>query len=778
MSYSPESHLLNRLLLAFRFLYIGAFLCVCGQTFGQVSEIDSVFQMEQLGYEDLLFSLPDEAREIFGANRLSENVDELPLRAYIVTRKEILQNGYATLVDVLKHVPGFRTSQPGDALLGETFLMRGLVGNLYTKILINGIPLDPSAAKGMPLAASLPIRQAKRIEIILGPASSLYGPDALAGVINIVLSTVERPVEAMGSVALGNKGTTEMHLALGGKVGRGRNVLNYMIYGSNKQMDDIGLKLPDSLIRLDTNSLGLKSPEYHFEGQDSTLPRVEEFPHESRILGVALSFRGFSLNSNTLFRADNMTLGSHPEDISYDAPHGKIIDNIFANRLRYEKSFGKLALRSNLSSVIYKIDNQSEYTGVAHPISTGRNHMYASSNDLQAEQLAFYQLTEKLLVMGGISYKRMHGEAFQGYLERPFGEGSVYLDPIQQVNVVDNAADDLSAVSPVGEFNTYDLNEFGAFAQVNFQTKRFRVNGGGRLDRAWDGEYRFSPKLGATVELTDKIRLRSFFGQAYRSPSTFNRFNNYEERMVPAGPGLPLRASLERVEQDLNAESLTSIEGGVVFEISEHLRAEAHFFHHSLTNSIFPSLQYSTRLQEEVWLGPPDPNADTTAPKIFGYINANSVSKLSAFQGFVTYQNKFLKVDLFGQFNIGREKIVGVDTINSYRSLPQLMGQANVHLDLPKLFRISIYSQLFSDFTWGIAKVNNQIIVRESQGFWNIDLVIGKDFTDRFMGYFRMTNVLNSSSRGIFTTDVSGFQFDYLPQQETLFTVGLTYHLQ
>ena len=303
----------------------------------------------------------------------------------------------------------------------------------------------------------------------------------------------------------------------------------------------------------------------------------------------------------------------------------------------------------------------------------------------------------------------------------PFGDNSTFYDSLQQIIVVANSSDDLSAIGPVGIFHTYDLHEFGAFAQANYQTDRFRVTAGGRVDRSWEGQFRFSPKLGATVEITDKIRLRSFFGQAFRSPSTYNRFNNYLERMVPGGPGLPLQASLVRVEVPLDEESLTSIEGGAVFEISEHLRAEAHFFHHTLTNSIFPSLQYSTRLGEDVPQGEPDPNADSTETNLFGFFNAHSRSTLSAFQGFVTYTNKFLKVDLFSQMNIGRERLDGIDTVNSYRSLPQFMGQANIHLDLPKLFRISVYGQFFSDFTWGIAKVNDEIIVKESDGFYNID---------------------------------------------------------
>ena len=71
-------------------------------------------------------------------------------------------NGYLTLTDVLKRLPGIRVSQPGSALEGETFLMRGLLGNAYAKILINDLPIKPFLVSGMPIGAQLPIREAYR----------------------------------------------------------------------------------------------------------------------------------------------------------------------------------------------------------------------------------------------------------------------------------------------------------------------------------------------------------------------------------------------------------------------------------------------------------------------------------------------------------------------------------------------------------------------------------------------------------------------------------------
>ena len=82
-------------------------------------------------------------------DRFLSEEGESPFFLYIITKEEIRQNAYATLAEALKMAPGIRISQPGSAMEGETFLMRGLTGNAYTRILINGIPIKPLIAGGM-----------------------------------------------------------------------------------------------------------------------------------------------------------------------------------------------------------------------------------------------------------------------------------------------------------------------------------------------------------------------------------------------------------------------------------------------------------------------------------------------------------------------------------------------------------------------------------------------------------------------------------------------------
>ena len=96
------------------------------------------------------------------------------------------------------------SSQPGSGEDGETFMMQGLYGNTYTKILINNIPIKPFVLKAMPLGAQLPIKNVERIEVLLGPAASLHGTDATAGIINIVTKQNLKPQHVQANYSIGN----------------------------------------------------------------------------------------------------------------------------------------------------------------------------------------------------------------------------------------------------------------------------------------------------------------------------------------------------------------------------------------------------------------------------------------------------------------------------------------------------------------------------------------------------------------------------------------------
>ncbi|MBQ2096759.1 MAG: Plug domain-containing protein, partial [Bacteroidales bacterium] len=107
-----------------------------------------IIERDILGIDDLKENEGVQNR-IIGAARSSKSAEELPLTVYVIDHEDIVNNCYVTLCDVLKSVPGFRVSQPQSGELGEAFMQRGLLGNTYTKILINGIDIKPSGNYGM-----------------------------------------------------------------------------------------------------------------------------------------------------------------------------------------------------------------------------------------------------------------------------------------------------------------------------------------------------------------------------------------------------------------------------------------------------------------------------------------------------------------------------------------------------------------------------------------------------------------------------------------------------
>jgi hypothetical protein len=80
------------------------------------------------------------------ATRTTQKVEDLPITVSIIGKKEIRDYNYRTLVEALKFKPGIMVSEPGNGETGNHFYQRGLFGNSYSKILLNGMPISPSVS--------------------------------------------------------------------------------------------------------------------------------------------------------------------------------------------------------------------------------------------------------------------------------------------------------------------------------------------------------------------------------------------------------------------------------------------------------------------------------------------------------------------------------------------------------------------------------------------------------------------------------------------------------
>ncbi len=788
-----------------KILVLGIFLTgsLFWKAFGQADSAS--FEPEIFRTEDLLVRETDNSNRISSANRILENGDELPVRTIIISKDEIRRNGFITLVDVLKTLPGFRTSQPGSAQLGETFTMRGLVGNIYTKILVNGIPIEPSVGPGMPISAQLPIQAAERIEITLGPAGSVFGADAMAGVINIVMGEIDRPIEAYGGASLGSQRTSYLHLSLGGKLGTAKNVVDYNFYAASWSRDDINYLWNRDDLSTINYALVDDNPFWRGDPDNDSTPNFREMPQNAQLLGVSLGYRGLSYNFQYMTRQDPSYLGSYVTDIDYSNSNAFYGDVLQTHQLRYQKSTSKLDFTTNLSGIIYELDENSSYDGIAHPISSDRNFMYGSSVDLQVEQLVNYRPGERWNILLGANGSLNSGESFQNYLDRPFADNSAKpSQPGQGPLVIQNSSSDsLSNIESFSIFNEYQDINYAAFGQVYYRSGKWKLIGGLRFDhQAYAGDSMnftnaLSPKIGIFFKQSEKLRFRGMAARGFRAPGNYYITNNYRGGIDPVDSSY----IVSRYEANLEPEYLTNFELGADLRINANWDLSFHTFYHLRENNLIPKLLTPDDLFAENqqqggpgspgWVPPQQLDWATLGNYEIGYYNANSSSQLLGVQGFLNFDNdKWLRAELFGQLNFGSEQIefekldsLGEETSitvtdASFSDMPDAMGGLNLHFNIVEGVYISVYTKVFSEYRWALQVVNDSLQIKPSQGgYYNVDAVASWDLGKRLTFYLRMNNVTRSSNKGIYTNSLSGYQYPYIPQPGRTVMGGLTFDL-
>jgi outer membrane receptor for ferrienterochelin and colicins len=125
------------------------------------------------------------------ANRSERKISNITVPINIVNAKQIQQAGSLRLTDILKEQPGLNMTSG----FGAGVQLQGLNPD-YTIILINGEPLVGRTAGVLDLNR-IALGNIKKIEIVKGPSSSLYGSEAMAGVINIITESLSNiPVQA------------------------------------------------------------------------------------------------------------------------------------------------------------------------------------------------------------------------------------------------------------------------------------------------------------------------------------------------------------------------------------------------------------------------------------------------------------------------------------------------------------------------------------------------------------------------------------------------------
>lgn len=151
---------------------------------------------------------PPDIAHVYTSDRVDETLRNAARTTYVVTREQIVRNGYRTVAQALEHLPAVEISPLGAFGSSVNYGIRGS-SSPQVLVLVDGQPAPGSYANSVELG-NLPTTGVDRIEVVEGGGSTLYGTGAIGGIINVI---TQRAANAGATLRYGSFGDKEVSLS-------------------------------------------------------------------------------------------------------------------------------------------------------------------------------------------------------------------------------------------------------------------------------------------------------------------------------------------------------------------------------------------------------------------------------------------------------------------------------------------------------------------------------------------------------------------------------------
>ena len=433
------------------------------------------------------------------ATKTEKNIDGVSASVIVVTKEDIERISASTLKDVFEKIPSInaqfgRFPHPSSASKASVSI-RGAGAN-GTLILIDGKRLS-GETEGPYELNRIPAAMIERIEIVKGSMSTLYGSDAIGGVINIITKKVDK-----------NNSTLDVKYGQNGHGEAKEKNVNFTTAGKK---EDIKYKLFGSII--DTSSYS-KNKSYTQVATNPTTGAVLAANPQNKITGT---------NKVTFGDDSNVkNIGTRIEkDLNDSVTLGVDLNYLDENR---EGTY--------IGSAQYAGGGLIKNTPVN---SEDNNRRFDVSSDLK------YQINDDLSGQTKVyrSYYKKRNETtpitFEGPVSTKFS-ANVTIDTIESnltyslndSNIITTGVEfreetrDSSAINPVAsssDFITKKVKYESLFVQDEIAlTDSLNATMGARYDKISNADNKATIQAGLVQKLTENTNLRANYAQGYRAP--------------------------------------------------------------------------------------------------------------------------------------------------------------------------------------------------------------------------------------------------------------------
>jgi outer membrane receptor for ferrienterochelin and colicins len=426
----------------------------------------SIMSLQAFSQNDTLFS-KTLTELVVTATRTERKLSNVAVPVQIISRKAITQSGSVRVNDILSEQTGLyitsggATTSAGGGVFGNGIQIQGLSPD-YTLILLDGEPIIGRQGGVIDLSR-LSVGNIKKIEIVKGPSSSLYGSEAMGGVVNIITEQAQlNKLDA--SFRYGRFNSTDANLTAAIK----KQKWGLQLFGNHNSSDGFDLDKTAPGKTVDPFSSYTTQARFNFCPTEKTK--------------ISVSGRYYNEKQNNYFLTQDIGSGSriaitgdgHVRDINLNP----VITQQFNNNLRSSMRF-------------YFSRYEYEQTLLKEADKTSYYYDFFQQDFYRAENQTDINLPARnfLSIGAGIATEKLNTTRYAG----------------KRSNDIHYA---------------FIQDEWRASESLIFI-------GGLRFDDNTAYQSRLSPKLAAQYKVNDKLRLNASYGAGFKAPDFRQLFLNF-----------------------------------------------------------------------------------------------------------------------------------------------------------------------------------------------------------------------------------------------------------
>lgn len=517
-------------------------------------------------------------RKTTTASQIEQFASEAPATVFVVSKEQIRNRGYENLLDILDDIPEVEIQRYGNPEFNQHISLRGVAGNEKFIILQDGVRISSPTDDTHSIGYNFSVEHAEQVEVIIGPASALYGADAFSGVIQIITQKSGTSNRAI-KTSYGRFGTTHNSFNFAQNYRDFSLALSGVYFHSDEP--DFSSFYPQEFAwyreRYLPNGELLLSPfaqisvPVDFEGTD----RRFEMPTNSWSANIQLQIKDFELSYSRNFDSYCTCGSTRPEYALYskESTFAYFIETIFG-RHTYRSRNLKWSLESTLSLHTYQLNNQTAFINTYTNYEPGYKMEFGKSK--KWEERLRYDLHANSDLIAGFTYEVLDDLPLTGDLPKPFSfdqaadlQNHYYLGS----NVLDKDGNDLSIAQ---DFFYLHYENYGAYAQFQHRPNpQFSLTAGLRYDINTRYGQSLNPRLGLVWNPTDELTLKMLYGESLLSPSprkSDQHFGSFFPLTDDQGDITGLSSNFFHLSNpDLEPEKLRSLEGSLRYVLSNNL---------------------------------------------------------------------------------------------------------------------------------------------------------------------------------------------------------------